>query len=96
MSATPYVSFVTYGRNDGYTPSYMRRVSRAASCLAFQVLVATAFQRYIEPLVLLSLTLVVARSVTADRARMAVLATVFGAYDLLGLARLYNAFVPPG
>jgi hypothetical protein len=37
MSATPYVSFVTYGRNDGYTSSYMRRVSRAISCLAAQL-----------------------------------------------------------
>src|SRR5688572_22747313 len=37
MSATPYVSFVTYGRNDGYTPSYVRRVNRAASCLASQL-----------------------------------------------------------
>ncbi len=37
MSATPYVSFVTYGRNDGYTPSYMRRVARATACLATQL-----------------------------------------------------------
>ena len=37
MSATPYVSFVTYGRNDGYTPSYMRRVTRATACLATQL-----------------------------------------------------------
>jgi hypothetical protein len=37
MSATPYVSFVTYGRNDGYTPSYVRRVSRATACLAHQL-----------------------------------------------------------
>jgi hypothetical protein len=37
MSATPYVSFVTYGRNDGYTPSYMRRVTRAMACLAAQL-----------------------------------------------------------
>ncbi len=34
MSASPYVSFVTYGRNDGYTPSYTRRVTRATACLA--------------------------------------------------------------
>ena len=37
MSTVPYVSFVTYGRNDGYTPSYARRVSRATSCLAAQL-----------------------------------------------------------
>src|SRR3954465_5758773 len=37
MSVTPYVSFVTYGRNDGYTPSYMRRVTRATACLAAQL-----------------------------------------------------------
>jgi hypothetical protein len=37
MSIGPYVSFVTYGRNDGYTPSYLRRVSRATTCLATQL-----------------------------------------------------------
>ena len=37
MSKGPYVSFVTYGRNDGYTPSYARRVSRATACLASQL-----------------------------------------------------------
>src|ERR1700759_1968403 len=37
MSTSPYVSFVTYGRNDGYTPSYLRRVGRASACLAMQL-----------------------------------------------------------
>jgi len=37
MTAGPYVSFVTYGRNDGYTPGYVRRVSRATACLAGQL-----------------------------------------------------------
>jgi hypothetical protein len=37
MTATPYVSFVTYGRNDAYTPSYVRRVMRATACLARQL-----------------------------------------------------------
>src|SRR5579883_570987 len=37
MTATPYVSFVTYGRNDAYTPSYVRRVNRATACLARQL-----------------------------------------------------------
>lgn len=37
MSTGPYVSFVTYGRNDGYTPSYFRRVSRALACLSNQL-----------------------------------------------------------
>jgi hypothetical protein len=38
MSNTvPYVSFVTYGRNDGYTPSYIQRVRRATLCLANQL-----------------------------------------------------------
>jgi hypothetical protein len=37
MTATPYVSFVTYGRNDAYTPSYVRRVNRATTCLAHQL-----------------------------------------------------------
>lgn len=37
MSAGPYVTFVTYGRNDGYTPSYVTRVRRAMQCLAGQL-----------------------------------------------------------
>src|SRR6478752_6041350 len=37
MTATPYVSFVTYGRNDAYTPSYVHRVNRATICLARQL-----------------------------------------------------------
>ena len=37
MNATPYTSFVTYGRNDSYTPSYIRRASRAMNYLAHQL-----------------------------------------------------------
>ncbi len=37
MSRRPYVSFVTYGRNDGYTDSYALRVRRATLCLARQL-----------------------------------------------------------
>ncbi|MFI5000702.1 MAG: hypothetical protein ACHQK9_12555 [Reyranellales bacterium] len=37
MTTEPYVSFVTWGRNDGYTPDYVRRVSRATTCLASQL-----------------------------------------------------------
>lgn len=37
MSTQPYISFVTYGRNDGYTADYVPRVSRAVSCLARQL-----------------------------------------------------------
>jgi hypothetical protein len=37
MTANPYITFVTYGRNDGYTPSYVARVRRAAKCLAGQL-----------------------------------------------------------
>jgi len=37
MASGPYVSFVTFGRNDGYTPSYARRVTRATACLANQL-----------------------------------------------------------
>src|SRR5438874_9971581 len=37
MNARPYVSFVTWGRNDGYTPDYRRRVDRAAHYLAAQL-----------------------------------------------------------
>jgi hypothetical protein len=37
MTATPYVSFVTYGRNDAYTPSYLHRVNRSMTCLAHQL-----------------------------------------------------------
>src|SRR5258708_17800651 len=34
MNTSPYVSFVTWGRNDGYTPDYLRRVDRATNYLA--------------------------------------------------------------
>jgi hypothetical protein len=37
MSAQPYISFVTYGRNDGYTADYVLRVGRAVRCLAHQL-----------------------------------------------------------
>ncbi len=33
MNTGPYVSFVTYGRNDGYTENYVARANRATSCL---------------------------------------------------------------
>src|SRR5204862_7807156 len=37
MNTGPYVSFVTFGRNDGYTPGYVRRVNRSITCLANQL-----------------------------------------------------------
>jgi hypothetical protein len=37
MNRSPYVSFVTYGRNDGYTASYNKRVGRSLSCLIRQL-----------------------------------------------------------
>src|SRR5712671_101414 len=37
MNTSPYVSFVTWGRNDGYTPDYLRRVDRATNYLARQL-----------------------------------------------------------
>ena len=37
MNTSPYVSFVTWGRNDGYTPDYLRRVDRATNYLAAQL-----------------------------------------------------------
>jgi hypothetical protein len=33
----PFISFITYGRNDGYAPSYARKVSRATLMLAGQL-----------------------------------------------------------
>ena len=33
----PYVSFVTFGRNDDYTPDYARRFSKVVACLAEQL-----------------------------------------------------------
>lgn len=37
MKKAPYVSFVMWGRNDGYTPDYLVRVNRAMNCLAAQL-----------------------------------------------------------
>ncbi len=39
-SPAPYLSIVTYVRNDGYTPDYDRRVKRATRCLVHQLGVA--------------------------------------------------------
>ena len=33
----PFISFITYGRNDGYAPNYARKVSRATTVLAGQL-----------------------------------------------------------
>jgi len=33
----PFISVITYGRNDGYAPSYAKKVSRAATVLASQL-----------------------------------------------------------
>ena len=35
--ATPYVSFVTWGRNDGYTADYLARTAKALTCLVRQL-----------------------------------------------------------
>ena len=35
--ATPYVSFVTWGRNDGYTDDYLSRMAKALGCLVRQL-----------------------------------------------------------
>lgn len=37
MDQAPYVSFALYGRNDQYTPNYLKRVNRATLCLARQL-----------------------------------------------------------
>lgn len=37
MGQIPYVSFALYGRNDQYTPNYLKRVNRATLCLARQL-----------------------------------------------------------
>jgi len=37
MNTSPYIRFVTWGRNDGYTPNYLRRVARATRYLAMQL-----------------------------------------------------------
>src|SRR6516164_7205589 len=37
MTLGPYITFVTFGRNDGYTPKYAERVSSATACLAHEL-----------------------------------------------------------
>jgi hypothetical protein len=37
MTPMPYISFVIYGRNDGYVPNYIKRVTRATALLADQL-----------------------------------------------------------
>jgi hypothetical protein len=63
-----------------------------ALCLSLQLIVATAFQRYVEPVLLLSLSSVVARSVKLNWQSTAALLVTFGAYDLVGVGHLYKIF----
>jgi len=59
-------------------------------CLSMLVIVGPAFQRYPEPLLLVSLSLVTAHSVEMTSWRVPVLAGSFGFYNLIGLAHLYG------
>jgi hypothetical protein len=58
--------------------------------LASQIVVPLAFQRYVEPVILMSLALIAARCVTVPPRRLAMFATVFGFYGLAGLLRIFD------
>jgi hypothetical protein len=60
--------------------------------LVSQVVVPLAFQRYIEPLILMSLAAIAAGSATVPPWRLALFTILFGAYGLIGILRIYDAF----
>ena len=58
--------------------------------LVSQIVVPLAFQRYVEPVILMSLALIAAGCVTVPPRRLAMFATIFGFYGLVGLLRIYD------
>jgi hypothetical protein len=59
--------------------------------LVAQILLILAFQRYIEPLILMSLGLTAASVMPVPKWRLAIFAIVFGVYSLIGVLRIYGA-----
>jgi hypothetical protein len=57
---------------------------------AGQIFMPLAYQRYIEPVVLMSLALIAAPSVVVPRWRVSLFALIFAFYALVGLLRIYN------
>ena len=49
-----------------------------------------AYQRYVEPVVLMSLALIAAASVVVATWRVTLFASIFALYSLVGLLRIYN------
>jgi hypothetical protein len=58
--------------------------------IAGQIFMPLAFQRYVEPLVLLSLAVIAASSVVVATWRVSLFALIFVLYSLAGLLRIYN------
>jgi hypothetical protein len=59
--------------------------------LSPQILMPLALQRYIEPIILVSLALIAARCVAITPWRLVIFASAFGVYGLIGLMRIYDA-----
>ena len=57
-----------------------------------QIFMPLAFQRYIEPMVLMSLGLIAACFATVATWRLTLFATIFSIYSLIGLLRICDAF----
>jgi hypothetical protein len=58
--------------------------------IAGQIFMPLAYQRYIEPVVLISLALIAAPSVAVSTWRVSLFALMFAVYSLVGLLRIYN------
>jgi hypothetical protein len=58
--------------------------------IAGQILMPLAYQRYIEPVVLISLALIAASTVTVAGWRMSLFASIFALYSLAGLLHIYG------
>jgi hypothetical protein len=57
-----------------------------------QILMPLAFQRYIEPAILMSLALIAACFVTVVIWRLALFAIIFGIYSMIVLLHIYDTF----
>ena len=58
-----------------------------------QIFMPLAYQRYVEPVVLLSLALIAAPTVVVNTWRMSFFTSIFALYSVVGIVRIYN-FLP--
>jgi hypothetical protein len=63
--------------------------------IAGQIVQPLAYQRYVEPVVLMSLALIAAPSVIVRKRWISLFASIFALYSLVGLLRVYDILILP-